>query len=295
MDKPKAPPIQYLKTFVIAAKHMSFKEAAFELHLTPSAISQQMKSLERHLVLSLFNRDKKQLSLTDTGVRFLALSGHIIQEYETGFQDFINSQHKQPLKLSTTAYLANQYLIPNLSSFNQTHPNIKLALQSTENYMALEIHGLDAAIRFTSKPDASAHLISPAYLVLACSPDYYNKNGIQHKINWQAQSLIHCRPEHDDWWHYLHSQTNLSQVEYEAIEKHHFDSYDAGIQAAKAGLGITLATLPLSKHELESGELIALPDIKIKLNESFYLITRHQPEKQNQYDVLLDWIKGLLS
>lgn len=295
MDSTKAPPIQYLKTFVIAAKHMSFKEAAHELHLTPSAISQQVRSLEKQLLLPLFNRDKKQLSLTRAGVRFLSLAEHVIQEYEVGFQQFIKHQQKQPFKVSCTTYLANQYLIPNLASFNQDHPKMKLALQSTEQYLPLEKHGLDAAIRFTAKPDANAQLISPAYLVLACSPDYSNNNDVQGEINWSAQSLIHCRPEHDDWWHFLHSQTALTRMEYEAIEQHHFDSYEAGIQAAKSGLGITFATLPLAQHEIEKGELLTLAGIKFKLDESFYLITRNQTHHGKEYRALLDWIKTLLN
>lgn len=292
MDMQKAPPIQYLKTFVMAAKHMSFKEAAFELHLTPSAISQQIKSLESHLAISLFNRDKKQLNLTTSGLSFLTLAEHVIQEYEIGFQNFITTQDKQPLKLTTTAYLANQHLIPNLAAFNNT--NTKLALQTTESYVSLEKNTLDAAIRFTAKPDVNARLISPAYLILVCSPDYFERKGLVGEINWQAQNLIHCRPEYDDWWHYFKSETKLTQAEYKTIESDYFDSYEAGIQAAKAGLGITLAILPLSKHELEKGELIALADIEIKLKAAFYLITRDKTQRHEEYDALLIWIKTLL-
>lgn len=294
MDMQKAPPIQYLKTFVMAAKHMSFKEAAFELYLTPSAISQQIKSLETHLSTSLFNRDKKQLTLTSAGSRFLSLAEHVIQEYETGFQDFISSQKKQPIKLTTTTYLANQYLIPNLASFHNTNPNIKLALQASESYVSLEKHALDAAIRFTAKPDANARLISPAYLALACSPDYFERKELADEINWQIQSLIHCRPEHDDWWRYFKSETKLTHAEYKTIASEHFDSYEAGIQAAKAGLGITLAILPLSKHELEKEELIALSGTKIQLEAAFYLITREKTQRHQESDALFTWIKALL-
>lgn len=295
MDKLKAPPIQYLKTFVIAAKHMSFKQAALELHLTPSAISQQIKNLESHLALSLFNRNKKPLSLTKAGSCFLNLSQTIIQDYESGFKVFMAEQKSAPFRLSCTTYLANQCLIPHLAGFNKANPQTKLALHTSETVLSLETNELDAAIRFTANTDAHARLISPTYLVLMCSKDYLNTMSLTDTIDWRTQSLIHCRQNYDDWYLYLSGISALSKDEYQSIEHHYFDSYEAGIQAAKAGLGITFAVHPLSKYELEKQTLVALPDIKIKLAESLYLITQNDSAKEAEYEAILNWVKGLLN
>lgn len=295
MDKLKAPPIQYLKTFVIAAKHMSFKQAAIELHLTPSAISQQIKSLESHLAMSLFNRDKKPLRLTKAGAGFLSLSQSIMQEYESGYKTFMTEQKSAPFRLSCTTYLANQFLIPNLADFNKANPQIKLALHTSEATVGLEENSLDGAIRFTSTTSAQSQLITPTHLVLMCSKDYLANMPLAAKIDWRKQSLIHCRQGHDDWHQFLRGTNTLSKEEYQSIEQHYFDSYDAGIQAAKAGLGITFAIHPLSKYDVEKQNLVVLPDIKIKLTQSLYLMTQNDKSKNEEYQAIFSWVKGLLT
>ncbi len=294
MESQNAPPIQYLKAFVIAAKHMSFKQASLELHLTPSAISQQIKSLEFHVGMSLFNRDKKQLTLTRAGFSFLNLSKALIEQYEQGYKSFLKSQNEMPFRLSLTSYIANNLIIPNLANFHQDHPSIKLQIITSEKYDDLISNDLDAAIRFTSSPHNKDKLLSTADLILVCSNAYYESMVNKERIDWYQQTLLHCRQNNDDWYQFIKSKNNISKDSFNRLSHYHFDSYDAAIQGAKAGLGIAFAVLPLSKEEVNRGKLHCLELVEFNIPSSFYLVTRKGSCKEGDYELVFNWLNNLM-
>lgn len=293
MDKLNAPAIQYLKTFVVASHFLSFKLAADELHLTPSAISQQIKSLENQLETALFNREQKPLILTPAGIRFLKLAKKTIEDYESGFREFIQSEKNTPFHLSATAYLANHVLIPNLNDFHEANPDIKLALHASDRYEDLIEAKFDAAIRFSFKPDGASQLISKVELLLVCSQDYFDKNKLYNALNWHDIVLIHCRNSHDDWFRYLHSNFGINRQEYNLLNHQFFDSYEASIHAAKLGVGIAFAVIPSSNKELALKELVKIAQTEI--NESLYFIQNTTRNKSRECVVIYNWLLALLA
>jgi LysR family glycine cleavage system transcriptional activator len=294
MVKPqRLPPIQYLVAFATAARVNSFKLAAEELNVTPSAISQQIKNLEEYLGLVLFSREKRVLKLTHAGEGFYKVAERTLHQYEKGFADF-SSQYLSPiLKVSMIPYVANEIVIPNLHSFQKQYPNIKLIIETSTQLEDIHAGELDGAIRFGTAPwqNLQADLICSVTSGLVASNDYLANNPINRQQDWAQQILIHSRSEVNDWQRYMQD----TGYHFEPKSELFFDSYDAAIRAAEEGLGIVIAGLPLSQHKVESGALSLLFNRSVPLKESLYLVTKENGSKQESYQCLLDWLKRILS
>lgn len=294
MFKPqRLPPIQYLVTFAAAARLNSFKLAAESLNVTPSAISQQIKSLEGHLGLALFNRDKRELKLTHAGEGFYKVAERTLRQYEKGFVDF-TSQYLSPiLKISMIPYVANEVVIPNLHDFQKQHPNIKLIIETSSQLEDIQDGELDGAIRFGTPPwgNLQADLISSVKSGLMASEDYLRSNPLREKEDWKNQTLIHSRSQVNDWLRYMKDTEYCFEPKAELF----FDSYDAAIRAAEEGLGVVIAALPLSQHKLKSGALSLVFNHSAPLKEGLYLVTKDNESKQESYQFLLSWLRALLT
>src|SRR4051794_40818925 len=108
----RLPPLNYLPTFELAARHLSFKRAAEELHLTPSAVSQQMRGLEEALGLPLFRRQTRALTLTPAGEQFAAVAADALDAYRRGTERLLRHHARRVVRLTTDPYIANEVLIP---------------------------------------------------------------------------------------------------------------------------------------------------------------------------------------
>lgn len=241
------PPIQYLPAFITAARLKSFKQAAQQLHVTPSAISQQIKSLETQLGLSLFDRQSKELQLTQTGKHYFEFAADALDRYQNGWQAFSDRFLSQTLRISLTDYMANQIVIPRLKDFVET-TGIQLELHTSSYNQNLLSNTLDAAIRFGTPPwpHHNAWLIADAQIALVATPDYFHKHPIKQPSDWKQHTLIHARRTVNDWQRLEHQLGYALQARQELV----FDSYESAIQAARAGLGVMMASFPISNHEI---------------------------------------------
>ncbi len=293
MLKPRLPPIQYLVAFTAAAKLCSFKLAAEELNVTPSAVSQQIKNLESHLGLVLFSREKRELKLTHAGEGFYKVAEETLRQYEEGFAGFSNQYLSPTLKISMIPYVANEIVIPNLHNFHKQHPNIKLIIETNTQLEDIQAGELDGAIRFGIPPwgRLQTDLITSVRSGLVASEGYLRDSPLQKKEDWKNQTLIHSRSQVNDWQRYMQDMGYLFEPKAELF----FDSYDAAIRAAEEGLGVVLATFPVSQHKLKSGALSLIFNRSGPLKEGLYLVTKNNESKQESYQCLLSWLRGILT
>ena len=127
----RLPPIQYLTAFVAVVRQGSFKLAAASLNVTPSAISQQIKTLEGYVGLCLFSRQTKNIKLTNTGEILYQIAEKTIGCYELGYTHFVEQHFSPSVKVTTTPYIANELLIPQLQNFHEYNPELNLSLRLT--------------------------------------------------------------------------------------------------------------------------------------------------------------------
>jgi len=292
-NTPRMPPIQYLTAFVASARHSSFKVAAGELNVSPSAISQQIKTLETHIGLSLFSRKKRELRLTKAGESFYQIAEKTIKSYETGFAHFVEQNFSSSIKISMIHYIANEVVIPQLHHFNENYPEVNLVVETSADIEKLEPGKLDAAIRFGVPPwgDNNIELISNVQTNLVAAKDYFDKYPIKTISDFQKQTLIHTRTQVNDWQRFMDN----TKYQFKPKKELFFDSYDAAIRAAEEGLGIAIGVFPISNNKIREGRLTTLSDQFFPIEEAFYLVTVPNIYKRESYRILLCWLKEIFS
>src|SRR5215813_13659361 len=166
------PPLAQFRAFEAAARHLSFKAAADELAVTPTATSHQIKLLEGYCERPLFQRRPRPLTLTETGARLFP----VIRKGLDSFADALSAVHELPLqrflKVTTTNAFASRWLVPRLPLWREVHPGISLEIIGTDRVLNLEGGECDIAIRWTSNPPAGfavKELFRSKFLVV-CSP-----------------------------------------------------------------------------------------------------------------------------
>lgn len=295
----KLPPIQYLPTFEAAARYCSFKLAAQELNITPSAISQQIKTLETQLGQCLFDRSQRQLNLTAAGTAFYDVAKATLDAYSTTFlSDYAprssaieNTQARQTLVVSMMPFIANNLVIPRLADFQQQHPQIKLIINTDMDQVDLIEGNIDAAIRFGIPPWQGLHgeKICDATSALVATEEYFAQHPIQTKDDWQNQTLIHCRTNKNDW----QTLMKLMQHSFKPKAELHFDCYESGMQAAESGLGLAMAIFPITQQKVNAGKLKMMTTKTYPSEEGFYWVCRE--ENPSQHSAVFNWITSVFN
>ncbi|PCI49230.1 MAG: hypothetical protein COB51_04295 [Moraxellaceae bacterium] len=286
---PRTPPIHYLVAFEAAARCCSFKAAAKELNVTPSAVSQQIKSLEQHLGLSLFSRKARAIHLTEIGKSFYQIASQTITGYQQGYSRFKEQHYSPILKISMFSYIANEVVIPNLHQLRDAHPDLDLLIETSMRVENLANSDLDCAVRFGTPPwaDCQYELITPVTYNLLASEQYLADNPFNDLHDLQEQSLIHIRTNTNDWQQLVidHNITPKNEL--------FFNSYTAAIKAAEQGLGIAIGLFPTTDRSVRKGNLHAILPANLPLEEAYYFVSKTNYSKQEDYGLVLAWLRGL--
>src|SRR5215472_16798670 len=167
----RLPPLTTLRAFEAAARRLSFKEAADELGLTPTAISHQIRLLEEHCGKKLFRRRPRPLALTDAGAR-------LFPEIRSGFQTFAAALSSldargdiRPLRVTTTNAFASRWLVPRLKLWRKAHEELGLSIIGADRVVRLDADEADLAIRYArSAPrDASREIFRDQFYPICSS------------------------------------------------------------------------------------------------------------------------------
>jgi LysR family glycine cleavage system transcriptional activator len=127
----RLPSLKFLKTFQVAARLQSFKAAAEELFVTPSAISHQIKALEEQLGVSLFQRGVRTLTLTDAGRNYLEHINDIFSKLESVTEQLQVRYGRTIIRLNVPSFFANELLLPRLASFSQAREETDIRIETT--------------------------------------------------------------------------------------------------------------------------------------------------------------------
>ena len=144
----RIPPFPAVRAFEAAARHLSFKQAAEELHVTPSAISHQVKALEQYLGVALFRRMPQGVDLTDDGKTYLPLVGGALDRLASASEQLMAGRLAGPLTIGTSSAFASRWLLPRLGSFLEAYPNIDLKLATVNPPVDFMRDDVDAGLRF---------------------------------------------------------------------------------------------------------------------------------------------------
>jgi len=282
-------PIRGLRSFCVASKCLSFKHAATQLFLTPSAISHQIKQLEAQLGITLFKRGTRSIELTSAGKQFYQSIQPIIHQLESTITEFTNKQQNRTIVISLPEFFASELFIPRLSHWSKNNPDINLQLDtikaSSESSQTAEL----SIVLANGKPNAKiVHDLFPIRYAPACNKKLYKKlKNIGFNALKNTPLILHSsRP----WsWHQWAENLNINDFDPKQIIQ--FDSMFGVARAAQQGMGIALVPLPMSKTWFSEESLIKLFDQELITNDRYYLIQHENMENKPELTLFAQWVK----
>ncbi len=281
-------PIRGLRSFCVASKCLSFKHAAAQLFLTPSAVSHQIKQLEEQLGFVLFKRGTRSIELTSTGKQFYHAVQPIIHQLESTISEFTHSQQNKTIVVSLPEFFASELFVPRLSEWSEKNPEINLQLETIKTGNKPSQSADLSIVLANGKPNASiVHELFPVRYAPACNKKLYKKlknSGVSALKN--TPLILHrSRP----WsWHQWADNVNVDDFDPKQIIQ--FDSMFGVARAAQQGMGIALVPLPISKTWFSERLLVKLFDEELNTNDRYYLIQHENMENKIELTLFANWV-----
>lgn len=285
----RLPPLNSLKSFESAARLGSFQKASQELFVTPSAVSHQIKSLEEFLEVELFIRQTRRIELTSAGKDYLRTVQKALSDIERATQRLVSAHGTGELNLSVAPAFLHRWLLPRISRFYDTHPNIELELSASTGLIDFAHSDTDMAVYFGDGQwdDVECSFLKRSALIPVCTPSLLNNKPIHVPEDITRHTLLHVSKRPDEWRAWFEA----AGAEFRETRKGMFLS--SGLltaQAAARGLGVALSDISLISEEIQSGELVAPLDIPLELSKSFYLVYRKKRPLTPAMKAFQDWI-----
>lgn len=271
----RLPPLNALRMFEASARNSSFVKAADELAITASAVSQQIRTLEEYLGVSLFSRSRRQVELTPAGEQYLVAVKHALDEIEVATQRLMVNPDTNVVSISVAPNFLMRWLMPRMSRFQEQYPDVELQINTSLGLIDFSRSNTDMAVYFGHGDwdDIEMHFLRELTLVPVCSPALMKAQPLRQISDLQNHTLIHVssrKHEWDDWLEqagapFLKPRSTLS------VSNGHLAT-----AAALDGLGVALADITLSSREVESGQLVIPFNIPLDSHKAFYLVYRKQ-------------------
>ncbi|MFT6920879.1 MAG: LysR family glycine cleavage system transcriptional activator [Cognaticolwellia sp.] len=282
-------PIRGLRSFCVASKCLSFKHAAAQLFLTPSAVSHQIKQLETQLGIVLFNRGIRTIELTNAGKQFYQSIQPLINQLESTIDEFTQKQQNQTIVISLPEFFASELFIPRLSEWSQNNPTINLQLETVKSGSEPSRSADLSIVLANGKPNAKiVQELFPIRYAPACNKKLYKKlkNTGFSALKTTPLLLHRSRP----WsWHQWADKNNVDDFDPKQIIQ--FDSMYAVVRAAQQGMGIALVPLPMSKAWFSEQLLVKLFDEELNTNDKYYLIQHENMDNNTKLKLFAQWVK----
>lgn len=286
----RLPPLSSLRIFESAGRHGSFKRAAEELYLTPSAVSRSIRTLEEHLGLALFRRYNRALKLTDQGEAYLAVVREAFETLARGTAA-LKHQGRRRLVLSLPFSLASHFLLPRLGDFEQRHPGIDIVMETSNQLANLENGSADMAIRMTENPwpGLESFRLFDLHLFPVCSPSLLqsNDNPLNSIADIKNHTIINVAIAMDAWRIWLKA---AGFPDLEPRREIRLDNQQVAIDAAIQGLGLAIGAHPLVTGLIASGRLVQPFQLTAPSPKTYWLVHRPQDRDDPAIVAFRQWL-----
>jgi LysR family glycine cleavage system transcriptional activator len=285
----RPPPTRSLRVFCVAARHRSFKFAADELHLTPSAVSHQMKELEETLGTRLFERKPRSLELTRAGAALVEEVEPLLEALDRSVAQIVRGGGRRKVRMVLPPFFASELLIPRLGEFCARHPGIDIQIDSHDPRPA--VHSLSADVSVLLLDAAPQGLqcarLFPLSLSAACAPQHLPTIA-QHGSTVFAQfTLIVHKPSADAWPAWAQEVGIATPEPARVLE---LDTLHAVVRAAEHGVGIALVPTRHCYRSFHAGTLVRVFAVELPTADSYYLVYRAKDGDKPAVRALIDWL-----
>lgn len=293
----RLPPLNAVRAFEAAARHLSFNRAAEELHVTPSAVSHQIRTLEDYLGTKLFERRPRQVQLTAAGRDYLPAISAALDGIDAAGRRLQRIGAVQPLTLGVAPTFATGWLIPHLPEFHERHPDVDVRLTLTSRApgeaTAVDFaHGdIDVAIVYGIgewKEGVRSHRVLTEELVPVCSPRLLEgPNGLRRPEDLAHATLLHALPRPGQWRNWLMA-AGVTGVDPQRGLK--FQTTPLALEAAEVGAGVAIANRPFVADELEDGRLVIPFEVQLPSEAGYYLLYPENRSDETAIATFRDWL-----
>jgi LysR family glycine cleavage system transcriptional activator len=278
-----------LRTFCVAAKHENFSAAAEALFITPSAVSHQIKSLEKELGQQLFDRNARELRLTGIGRALYADMSPLIEQMDAIVGSYRKGSIRSSVRMSVQPFFASEYFVPRLSEFTAGNPKIDIQVSASDE--SAESHPADAdlSIRlFRSPPKGvQSRLLFPMKLVPAGSSELADALSVEDgRIVGDFPIIIH--ESYPKAWRQWSKSSGLELPKNAKVTR--LDSMIAVVRAVEQGIGAALVPVPLADQWFLQKTITRLFDHELVADVSYFLVWQEERAARDSVARLRDWI-----
>lgn len=283
----RLPPLHTLRLFEAAARQLSFKAAAKELGVTPSAVSHGVQALEDWLGAALFHRSRRGISLTPIGETYLPSVTNALSLLAGATNLLPPRGVRQRLRISVAPTFGSRILLPRLTRFRERHPTIDVSVDTAHRVIDFPRDGADIAVRlgFGEWPGLRAVPLLTETLVPVCSPALLERLGPEATID--DAPLIHVTLASQDWQAWAEA-SGLSISEGQGVLR--VDTIQMALEAGVKGLGVVIGRRPFVECELAAGKLIKFHSNEVPSKASYWLVAPPEAFRRPEIKVFYNWL-----
>ena len=304
----RLPPLLALRAFEAAARHLSFTNAASEMHLTQGAVSRQIRTLEDYLGHKVFERFTRRIELTAAGAEYFRAVQLALNDIQKATQRLMQEPGRASITLTVMPTLGAQWLMPKLSTFSETYPDIDVRLVSSIEPVNFQSGEIDAAIRVgqlpgmpfkpnqpriememvTSWKGVVAQHLFPDVLVPVLSRKLLEQSRpIEDVKDLLHYRLIHTASRKHAWPDWLQAHGVHLPEQADSINFGHFFM---GLRAAQNCKGVAIVPSVVLQHFADGADLVCPFEGDVESAGNYYLLTRAADDDNPSTRVFLNWL-----
>jgi LysR family glycine cleavage system transcriptional activator len=296
------PSLNALRAFEAVSRHLSYRDAAEELHVTPAAVKQLVRKLEEALGAPLVRRRGRGIALTSAGVAGLADLHDGFNRIASSVEKMRRVERRELLTVSVEPSFAAAWLVPRLDAFKEKYPDIDVLIDASLRIVDLEREAADVGIRYGAKveKDQIVHRLFDDETLAVCSPALAEGPPRLKELSDLAKvTLIHMAftemTRMPATMHWFDWRTWLAEVGAGGIEPGRalrFNDYNLALQAAVAGQGVVLGSWPIVRDAIEAKLLVPPFKERARTDVGYDLVTTRDAMDRREVAAFADWVLG---
>ena len=282
-------PLNALRVFEAVATQLSFTEAAERLHVTPAAVSMQIRTLEDYLQLKLFRRIGRRIELTAEGALLLPGVHRGLGDLQNAMHQLRQSRAAGTLNISTIASFLQKWLLPRLPQLHDRHAGMELRIHTSRQQVDFGQTDFHGAIRMAAGPTPGLYSekLLDEWFVLVCTPDMYKRLGPVHDHgDLKRYALLRSSDEPWQLW---------TRPDAERDWKEHGTAFDDSVTvltAAEQGQGLALTRWCLAAGDIKLGRLVQASPLAVKCPRDYYFVGPETYLAMPKLQRLLTWLRA---
>jgi len=285
------PSLNLLMVFEVAARTLSFKKAAEELHVTPPAVSHQIRVLEKELGIALFIRLNRSIELSEEGIEYYRGIAPAIEQLRQATSLIKTSGDKSLFKVISIPFITNALLVPHIQQFMDLNPSLHVSILSQLNDQDINQSDTMIAIQFGRGNDPELHYepLSRIFISPVCSRSYLEKHPAIEPKDIFKHPLVKMSSDKNSWpfWAQFYALSLSTDNDFL------LDNYQGVLDAIKQDMGIAMGYFPMLKNT--QGEPLIVPIFPDRQCEfgSIYLVYRERDKQNPEILSFKNWLNSL--